>query len=100
MSLRELPVRDHKLRMTALVGMARKNYALRDVPKILHKLIMGWAMEYVEAGDTYGFDGLWRVVSDESDRYLENLAVLECVPWEHLEECVRNTRNLLMGVEA
>lgn len=96
-SLRELPVRQHKLAVQAMVGTARRNYALRDIPKIISKLIMGWALEYVDREDSYHFEKLWENVQDKNDSFVENLVCLEQCPVEYVEECVRRTREILLG---
>jgi len=98
-SIRQLPLRQHGLVLKAQLTTVRRNYAVRDVPKVVFKTVMGWAEEYVEGNRIKDFEGLWERVEDRNCNFLETLIVLEQVPPEHLEECVEKTRNLLMGVE-
>jgi hypothetical protein len=79
--------------------MTRRNYAVRDVPKVLFKLILGWGEEYIEQNRVREFEDLFQSISDPNDRMIEGLCVQECVPFEHLEECITKTRNLLLGLE-
>lgn len=99
-TIRQLPIKDHYLAVRAQISTARNNFAMRDIPKAIYKTVIGWAETYVERKDLYSLDKLMERITNEDDRFLEDLAVLEGVPWEHLEECVGKTRAILLGVEA
>lgn len=99
-SIRQLSVRDHYLVVRANISTARSEFALKTLPKTIHKTVMGWAEIYVERKDVRSFDNLMERISNENNRFLEDLIITEGCPGEHLEECVRRTRALLLGVEA
>ena len=99
-SIRQLSVKDHYLVVRASISTARSDFALKVLPKTISKTILGWAEIYVERKDVRSFDSLMDRISDENNRFLEDLVITEGCPGEHLDECVRKTRALLLGVEA
>ena len=98
-SIRQLPIRDHYLAVRAQISTVRSDFALKQLPKSLRKMILGWAEIYVERKDVRSFDILMDRVANEENRFLEDLVITEGCPGEHVEECVRRTRSLLLGVE-
>ena len=98
-SIRQLPIRDHYLAVKAQISTVRSDFALKQLPKSLRKMILGWAEIYVERKDVRSFDSLMDRISNENNRFLEDLVITEGCPGEHVEECVRRTRALLLELK-